>query len=267
MHRFAPLAGQRWPSVLGEHKKRRRDGYLVNISLPSTPLRRHFGAFIPIFVPWNRWSIASHRQKRRYPPGLLQTLRASLRRDVLYVTVAQDDQGLVGPTHASGGFGDVLENILVLSAGGYGHVPLPLLNQPEAPLKNLAPPSARRFLASYVGSRVNAPHSMRAWCIRLLWASCALLGHECPHFHGDGWRHMMGQSRFSLCPRGFGRSSYHVAETVQLGLIPIHVYSDRPWIPYAHLFDSVGFATNVFGLPRLVWRLAWLGDTELCVPI
>ena len=74
---------------------------------------------------------------------------------------------------------------------------------------------------------------------------------------------MMGQSRFSLCPRGFGRSSYHVAETVQLGLIPIHVYSDRPWIPYAHLFDSVGFATNVFGLPRLVWRLAWLGDTEL----
>ena len=38
---------------------------------------------------------------------------------------------------------------------------------------------------------------------------------------------------------------------------------DRPWIPYAHLFDSVGFATNVFGLPRLVWRLAWLGDTEL----
>lgn len=263
MHRFAPLAGQRWPGVQFKKNHHESNGRLVNVSLPPTPLRRHFGTFIPIFVPWNRWLIASFRHGRRYPHGLLTTLRASLRQDVQYITVAQDDEGLVGPTHASGGFGDVLQNILVLSAGGYGHVPLPLLNQPEAPLENLSPPSARRFLLSYVGSRVHAPHSMREWCIRLMWASCALLGHECPHFHGDGWRHMMGQSRFSLCPRGYGRSSYHVAETFQLGLLPIHVYSDRPWIPYARLFGDVGFVTSVFGLPRLIWRLAWLNDTEL----
>ena len=263
MHRFAPLAGQRWPGVQFKKNHHESNARLVNVSLPPTPLRRHFGTFIPIFVPWNRWLIASFRHGRRYPHGLLTTLRASLRQDVQYITVAQDDEGLVGPTYASGGFGDVLQNILVLSAGGYGHVPLPLLNQPEAPLENLSPPSARRFLLSYVGSRVHAPHSMREWCIRLMWASCALLGQECPHFHGDGWRHMMGQSRFSLCPRGYGRSSYHVAETIQLGLLPIHVYSDLPWIPYARLFGNVGFVTSVFGLPRLIWRLAWLNDTEL----
>lgn len=73
----------------------------------------------------------------------------------------------------------------------------------------------------------------------------------------------MAQSRFSLCPRGFGRSSYHVAETLQLGLVPIHVYSDRPWLPYERIFESCGFATSVFGLPLLLWRLASLSDAEL----
>ena len=62
---------------------------------------------------------------------------------------------------------------------------------------------------------------------------------------------------------GFGRNSYHVAETLQRGLVPIHVYSDRPWLPYERIFESCGFATSVFGLPWLLWRLASLSDAEL----
>ena len=61
---------------------------------------------------------------------------------------------------------------------------------------------------------------------------------------------------------GFGRNSYHVAETLQRGLVPIHVYSDRPWLPYERIFESCGFATSVFGLPWLLWRLASLSDAE-----
>ena len=95
MHRFAPLAGQRWPGVQFKKNHHESNGRLVNVSLPPTPLRRHFGTFIPIFVPWNRWLIASFRHGRRYPHGLLTTLRASLRQDVQYITVAQDDEGLV----------------------------------------------------------------------------------------------------------------------------------------------------------------------------
>lgn len=257
VHRFAPLAGQQWPRAVGEGQPARAT--LANVTVPSTPLRRHFGSFIPLFIPWNRWHIAAFRLARRYPPGLIETLRANLRPDALYVTVVQDDQGLIGPTRAGGG----LDNVLVLSAGGYGHVPLPLLNQPETLLTNPTPPAQRRLFVSYVGSRTNAPHSMRAWTIRVTRACCAFLGRECAYFHGAGWRDVMAQSRFSLCPRGFGRSSYHVAETLQLGLVPIHVYSDRPWLPYERIFESCGFATSVFGLPWLLWRLASLSDAEL----
>jgi len=253
VHRFAPLAGQQWPRAVGEGQPARAT--LANVTVPSTPLRRHFGSFIPLFIPWNRWHIAAFRLARRYPPGLIETLRANLRSDALYVTVVQDDQGLIGPTRAGGG----LDNVLVLSAGGYGHVPLPLLNQPETLLTNPTPPAQRRLFVSYVGSRTNAPHSMRAWTIRVTRACCAFLGRECAYFHGAGWRDVMAQSRFSLCPRGFGRSSYHVAETPQLGLVPIHVYSDRPWLPYERTFESCGFATSVFGLHRSVTPSCWRG--------
>ena len=65
----------------------------------------------------------------------------------------------------------------------------------------------------------------------------------------------MIDSYASLCPRGYGRTSYHLVETLQQGLVPIHLYSDVPWVPYADLYNEVGFSTNLQGLPRLLERL------------
>ena len=50
----------------------------------------------------------------------------------------------------------------------------------------------------------------------------------------------MAESKFSLCPRGYGRTFYHVVETsLHMGLIPIHVYhkGDRPCLPYEDLTE------------------------------
>ena len=55
----------------------------------------------------------------------------------------------------------------------------------------------------------------------------------------------MAASRASLCPRGFGRASYHLMEALQMGLLPIHVYSDEPWLPYARVFARIGLASNL----------------------
>ena len=45
--------------------------------------------------------------------------------------------------------------------------------------------------------------------------------------HGFGkvteWRAVMAASRASLAPRGFGRTSYHLMETLQMGLLPVYV--------------------------------------------
>ncbi len=69
--------------------------------------------------------------------------------------------------------------------------------------------------------------------------------------------HLQSDSRFSLTPRGYGRTSYHLCETIQVGLVPVHVYSDVPWVPYADLFKEIGFvsdSTNT-GLGNLVSEL------------
>lgn len=53
--------------------------------------------------------------------NLTDSLLSWLRKDVIYLAVSQDDQGL-GKTLMS-----AFPNILVLTAGGFGHVPIPLI--------------------------------------------------------------------------------------------------------------------------------------------
>ena len=64
--------------------------------------------------------------------------------DVPYVMVSQNDQGIVGNYE----LWSVPANLLVLSAGGYGHVPIPLIE----PLRTAAARRRRRHQVSYTGS-------------------------------------------------------------------------------------------------------------------
>ncbi len=53
--------------------------------------------------------------------AMIEKLTGWLRKDVIYLAVSQDDQGIGFQLMTS------FPNILVLSAGGYGHVPIPLI--------------------------------------------------------------------------------------------------------------------------------------------
>ena len=69
----------------------------------------------------------------------------------------------------------------------------------------------------------------------------------------------MASSRASFAPRGQGRSTFMLAEIVNLGLIPIHVFSDVAWVPYADLFSSFGYVTNLSGVPHVLRCVNALG--------
>jgi hypothetical protein len=156
-----------------------------------------FGPYIPIFIPWTDIWVNS---RFKYPKDLVLEMMKEdlLRDDVMYITVNQNDDGFVGRCSE---FSDLQSryHITVLSAGGYGHVPIPLLKQPEPSISKV-PLSERKHHISYVGSNVNAPEYMRQIMISQ--------GHH--YYHGNEWRDIMAQSKFQLCPRGFGRTSYHV---------------------------------------------------------
>jgi hypothetical protein len=217
-----------------------------------------FGPFIPLFVPWvDHWVTNKHT----YPSELVETLRSVLRPNVPYITVSQNDDGLPG-RHPNLTM-EELPNILVMSAGGYGHVPIPLLKQPE-PINNHKPVQNRSLLVSYVGSLRNAPNGMRRKVHEKL--EKLLTTNETAryqHYYGSDWQKVMADSRFSLAPRGFGRTSYHVMETLQSGLIPVQVYLDIPWVPYADLFDTIGFTAKADEIDDLVDRLETISEDAI----
>jgi len=224
-----------------QHTLLEHSSHTNNNNNNNTKLSEIFGPYIPIFIPWTDIWV---RNRFKYPKALVQALMTEdfLRDDVLYITVNQNADGFVGRCKE---FLDLQNNKLltVFSAGGYGHVPIPLLKQPE-PILSKPSPGERKHLLSYVGKPKNAPHKMRQ--------KMMAQGHH--YYYGDQWREEMAHSKFQLCPRGFGRTSYHVQESLQMGLIPIQVYleHDQPWLPYATIMNNISYAVTVEELPNLV---------------
>lgn len=50
------------------------------------------------------------------------------------------------------------------------------------------------------------------------------------------FKNYMHRSKFSLCPRGFGPTSFRLYEAIQCGSIPVYIY-DEPWLPYQDEID------------------------------
>lgn len=84
----------------------------------------YFHGMVPLFVQFVDMHVNDFRTKVRPNPTFKEAtneLIGLLRDDIVYVTVSQDDQGI------SSALLQAKPNILVLSAGGYGHIPIPLI--------------------------------------------------------------------------------------------------------------------------------------------
>ena len=230
------------------------EGLLNNAS----SLQEVFGPYIPLFVPWTDVWVKNGNQ---YPDAMGEVLHKSLRKNVPYIAVCQNDNGFVG-LHDLFILAQEKFQITVLSGGGYGHVPVPLLKQPEDPIRNRKSMSDRKYFMSYVGSDTNAPQDMRRNMIRILESKLAS-----SFYHGKSpmWRDYMAKSKISLAPRGYGRSAFHFMEALQMGLIPVQVYLDNdiPWIPYGAKLAGLVYATDLQGLPSLVDHLLQLSNEDL----
>jgi len=215
-----------------------------------------FGPFVPLLVNWVDLFVNANPTRFRYPTNFVRDLQKVLRQDVLYVTVSQNDEGILGSQREN----LHLDNILVLSAGGYGHVPIPLLKQPTAICPD-SKPGLRQFSTSFDGfiDRAFLRRQMRN-IVRKLSKSKGLKAHI---GRSQAWQQIRCDSRSYLCPRGFGRTSYRLAETIQAGRVPLFVYSDVPWIPYRDRFREFGFAVTTSKLEQVLLRINSLNETEI----
>eukprot|EP00039_Didymoeca_costata_P004294 m.72460 g.72460 ORF g.72460 m.72460 type:complete len:693 (+) comp12331_c0_seq1:138-2216(+) len=222
------------------------------VSAPDFNFKDHFGPFIPLFIPWTDIWVGKDFECK-YPNGFVDEINKKLRKNVAYITVVQNDEGLPGKQEW-----EVPKNLLTLSSGGYGHIPIPLLKQPEDKTDISDEPDYKYpFFMSFVGAMDHAPNDMREKMWAKVSSTADRLGVKVEKYLGDNWRDIMIKTAFNLAPRGFGRTSYHLCEIMQRGMIPVHVYvdGDIPWVPYKDLYDLLGFATDVEGIPSLMEKL------------
>jgi hypothetical protein len=187
-----------------------------------------FGPFVPLFVPWLRlWGMPEMQSSRYW--SVRKQILTLLRPDYLYVTVSQNSQGIEGtddPTY-------IPKNVLVLSSGGKGHIPILLW------LKEFTPamfpiPRSYKYDVVFLGNLKTH------WIRQLLCNAMVSRMNVRSYVSGQwDWETIYSQSKFILCPRGFGRNSYRLGEVLQMGMVPVYVYTDIIWLPY---YDSVNWS-------------------------
>lgn len=179
-----------------------------------------------IYLPikWTEYQIQANYGHDAKKIGMLSKYVKTLP-SMKYFTVCQYDDGPLAD----------VPNCLVFSAGGLpdNSVPIPLLSNchPNADFDN----EDRPILASFVGSI--GTHPMRREMEKALSGCKDIMIQETDHNNSvEAFEAAMRMSKYALCPRGYGRTSFRMYEAMQFGCIPIYI-SDVHWLPFQDELD------------------------------
>ena len=167
--------------------------------------------------------------------GLQNALRL-LNPNLKYFTVAQHDDAIR----------EILppDTICFNAGGNGGGIPIPLVCSPIK--EELKPKFDKRdIFCSFVGS---ITHPIRALLYNLFgnkyYFSAKQHTPAVSQSDLDNFLNITSRSIFSLCPRGYGKSSFRLYEVMQLGSIPVFIY-DEKWIPFEDEIDWNEFSVLI----------------------
>jgi len=206
--------------------------------------------YLPIM--WTNFYI-----KKKYGTLVMRDLQNwlnKLNRGKKYFTVLQYDDGILQDLTGL--------DILIFGAGGGGKrtiaeknlgIPIPLICQPS-----LVSVRKKDILCSFVGTIKN--HRIRRKINDLFGETFVIKDNTSYGVFID----IMERSIFSLCPRGYGATSFRICESLQHGSIPIYVYNN-PWIPFTDKFDfdNIGIAVHEFEIPDLAEIVESKTETDI----
>ena len=90
---------------------------------------------------------------------------------------------------------------------------------------------------------------------------------KCKWYYGGKWLEHMVDSKFTMYPRGCGRSAFGLYETIQMGFLPIYVYDDHEWLPYRGSpnadWDLFGFSMKLGNLQQCIHAAEAVGKSEV----
>lgn len=126
-------------------------------------------------------------------------------------------------------------NVVVAAADGHGEVPMPLLKG-DRPLVRRDKDIRVSFMGA-LGGPSNV-HNVRA-------EMTAAFGGVAHFGEGPDWEQIMARSHFSLCPRGQGPTSFRLFEALSATSIPVYLWRESCWLPFADELDWNAFALVV----------------------
>ncbi|KAF7457084.1 Exostosin family protein [Cryptosporidium felis] len=218
----------------------------------------------PVYVPIFWTSI--HRNKveievKKEWLSEAQKVMDSLKEEVLYFTVLQDAEGFKKSKLKFRS----MNNLIIFNAGGattgFKQVPIPLIKgelQEEgldhkkdiwvsSTIVKRHFPVRKKLFESFQFFNMTDQALEQENFPKLAEGNDTMI-----HYQGEKFKQVIQRSIFHLCPRGFGRTSFRLYETVQLGTIPIYIWDDINWIPFGNLMERIGIILHVSEMENLV---------------
>lgn len=152
----------------------------------------------------------------------------NLDKSIPYFTIVQYDDNI---------FDDLSKlNILIFSSGGWGKYkekayPIPLLCLSPSNYEQRYP--NKKIFSSFVGT-IKGRHRIRESLKEMYGGISDYYFSE--HVEYNRFIDVMRSTTFSLCPRGYGQTSFRICESLQNDSIPVYIYDD-PIIPFYDKFD------------------------------
>lgn len=177
--------------------------------------------YIPIF--WTNYYIS--RDYGNEDISDLQLFLNKLDRDKKYFTIVQYDDSILSDI-------DDLD-ILIFTQGGYGKYkdksyPIPLHYQLNSVITN----PDKNIFCSFIGRL--STHPIRELIFNIFKEMPKYFMSKSTSY--EHFKSIMSSSVFSLCPRGYGQTSFRIYEALQSGSIPVYIYDD-PLIPFKNEFE------------------------------
>ena len=228
------------------NKKTFEEFFFDKLSVNPIETKREY---LPIF--WTNYYISNNFGSDQN--GELQRYLDSLDRTKKYFTIVQYDDNILED------LSDM--DILIFSQGGSGKYKdktyaIPLNCQlPEETVS-----TDRDILASFIG-HIKGRHWIRERMKEILDSEKYLISESTGY---NNFLDVMKRSKFSICPRGYGQTSFRIHESLSLGSVPVYVY-DEPLIPFSDLFDfnEIGILVHSSDIGMLSNKIESLTDSEI----
>lgn len=195
---------------------------------------------------------------RNYGKGDLSDLQSyleNLDKNKKYFTVVQYDDNILN---------DLKDlDVLIFAQGGYGRYkdkcyPIPLNCMPSPNAKSVLD---KDIFASFIGS-IKGRHRIREKMHDVLLGNKKYLISETIDY--GSFQNVMNRSLFSLCPRGYGQTSFRICEALQHRSIPVYIYDDA-LIPFYDIqnFEDYGVLIHENQIEFLDERLSSYSSEEI----